>query len=144
MVQGILHVKLLNRPFTGGSNGEHHVDDGRLHNRAKSIIIVNPGAMHETPEDSVSLVVIECPVREELVHEDSLAGYDVGATGSGNKFPCPIAHQGLVLIPHSHAPIQISEGGMDRGRDGRSRCRGSHGDESDLVTRQPESVFSPV
>jgi hypothetical protein len=90
--------------------------------------------MRETPENPASLVPIERSIGEELVCETPLACDDVGATGPGNKFSCPIAHQGLILL-HSCPPIQIGKGSTDRGRNGGRRCRGSHGDKSELVMR---------
>jgi hypothetical protein len=64
----------------------------------------------------VSLVLIECSIRDELVHENPLDSDDVGAMGLGNKFSCPIAQQGPVLLLHSHMPIWIAKGSMDRGQ----------------------------
>jgi hypothetical protein len=87
MEEGVLHIELLNQPFTGGSNGEHRADGGRLQNWAKSLVLVNPGALRETLEDPASLVMIKRPIGEELVHEDPLASDDVGGTGLGYKFP---------------------------------------------------------
>jgi hypothetical protein len=57
----------------------------------------------------------------KLVHEDPLAGDDVGATGLVDKLPGPIAHQGPVLILHSRAPIGVGKRNTYRGRD-RGRC----------------------
>jgi hypothetical protein len=79
MEEGILHIELLNRSVMGDNSGEHHVYDGRFHNQAESLIVVNSGALSETPKDPASLVAIECPVSVELVREDPFAGDDVGA-----------------------------------------------------------------
>jgi hypothetical protein len=68
--------------------------------------------------------MIEGHIREEIVCEDPLAGDNVGATGSKNKFPCPIAHEGLVLL-HSRTLVRIGEGVMNRGRDVGLQCQGS-------------------
>jgi hypothetical protein len=65
--EGVLHIELLNRSIAGGSNGEHRAGGGRLHNRAKSLVVVNLGALCETLEDLASLVAIERPVRKKLV-----------------------------------------------------------------------------
>jgi hypothetical protein len=77
MEEDVLHIQLLNQPFTGGSNGKHRVDGGRLHNRAESLIVVNPGVLRETLEDLASLVAIKHPIGEELVLEDPLDDDDV-------------------------------------------------------------------
>jgi hypothetical protein len=122
MEEGILHIKLLNRPVMGDSSGEHRAHGGRFHNRAESLVVVNSGALSETPKDLASLVAIEGPVSAELVREDPFVSDDVGALRSWNKISGPITHQGPVLILHSCAPIGIGEGIADGGRD-RGWCR---------------------
>jgi hypothetical protein len=79
MKEGILHIELLNRSVMGDSSGEHHVYGGRFHNQAESLVVVNSGALSETPKDPASLVAIEGPVSAELVREDPFVGDDVGA-----------------------------------------------------------------
>jgi hypothetical protein len=76
------------------SNSEHHADGARFHNRTESLIVFDPKALTETPEDLTSLVVIKGLVSVKLVREDPLVGDDVGGTRPGDKLPCPIAHQG--------------------------------------------------
>jgi hypothetical protein len=133
MEEDILHIELLNRPVMGDSSGEHRAHGGRFHNRAESLILVDSGALSETPKDPASLVAIEGPVSVELVREGPFASDDVGALRSWNKVLCPITHQGPVLILHSRAPIGIGEGSADGGRD-RGWCRRrSHGGEDELI-----------
>jgi hypothetical protein len=122
MEEGILHIELLNWPVMRDSSGEHHVHGGWFHNWVKSFIVVDSGVLSETPNDLASLIAIEGPISAELVREDPFASDDVGALRSWNKVPCPITHQGPVLILHSHAPIGIDEGSADGGQD-RGRCR---------------------
>jgi hypothetical protein len=113
--EGILHIKLLNGSVTGDSSSEHRVNGGRFHNWTESLIVVDPGALSETLEDSASLVAIKGPIDTKLVHKNPLVSDDVGATGLGDKFSGPIAHQGPIRILHSHAPIGIGKHSMDRG-----------------------------
>jgi hypothetical protein len=135
MEEDILHIELLNRPVMVDSSGEHRAHGGRFHNRAESLVVVDSGALSETPTEPASLVAIESPVSAELVHEDPFASDDIGALRSWNKVPCPITHQGPVLILHSRAPIGIGEGSADGGRD-RGRCRRhSRGGEDDVRNR---------
>jgi hypothetical protein len=77
MEEDILHIELLNRAVMGDSSGEHCVHGGRFHNRAKSLIVVDSGALSETPKDPASLVAIEGPVSAELVCEDPFASDDI-------------------------------------------------------------------
>jgi hypothetical protein len=133
MEEGILHIELLNRPVMGDSSGEHHAHGGWFHNRAESLIVVDFGALSETPKDPAILVAIERPVSAKLVREDPFVSDDIGALRSWNKVPCLITHQGLVLILHSCASIGIGEGSADGGRD-RGRCRRrSRGGEDELI-----------
>jgi hypothetical protein len=121
MEKGVLHIELLNRLGARCGESEHRADGDRFHNQAESLVVVHPRALSEAPENPTSLIAVESPIREELVCEDPLTDDDVGATGAGNKFPCPIAHQGPILLLHSRVPVQIGKGGADRGRNGGRR-----------------------
>jgi hypothetical protein len=118
--EGIFHVELLNRPVTGDSSGEHHVNSGWFYNRAEGLIVVDSGALSETLKDPTSLVAIKGPISTELVREDPLAGDNVGVLRSGNQLPGPIADQGVLLFLHSRMPMGIDKcstsGGANRGR----------------------------
>jgi hypothetical protein len=122
MEEGIFHVKLLNGPGTGDSSSEHRVNSGRFYNRAEGLVVVNFGALSETPKDPTGLVAIKDPISMELVCEDQLADDIVGALRSGNQLVGPIANQGSVFILHRHTPIGIDKRSMCRGGD-RGRCR---------------------
>jgi hypothetical protein len=79
--EGVLHIELLNWPVAGDSNSEHHANDGQFHNRAKSLVVVDPEVLSETSKDPASLIVIKGPIGAKLVREDPLVGDDIGATG---------------------------------------------------------------
>jgi hypothetical protein len=119
MEEDIFHVELLNGPVTGDSSGEHRANSGRFYNWAEGLIVVDSGALSETPKDPAGLVVIKGPVSTKLVREDPLAGDNVGALRSGNRLLGPIADQDSVLFLHSHTPMGIDKhstsGGGDRG-----------------------------
>jgi hypothetical protein len=117
--EGILHIELLNWPVAGDSNSEHHADGVRLHNWAKSLIVVDPRVMSETPEDPASLVAIKGPVSVKLEREDQLASDYIGATGSGDKLSGPIAHHDPILILHSCATIGVDKYNTYNGQDQR-------------------------
>jgi hypothetical protein len=122
MKEDILHVELLNGSVTGDSSDEDRANGGRFYNRAESLVVVNSGALNETPKDLASLVAIKGPISAKLVHEDLLAGDNVGALRPGNKLPGPIAHQSSVLLLHSRTPMWIGKRSMSGGWDQR-RCR---------------------
>jgi hypothetical protein len=139
----ILHIELLNWPVTRDNNSKHHANGGRFHNRVESLVVVNPGALSETPEDPASLVAIKGPVGTKVVCEDPLVGDDIGATGPGDKLPGPIAHQGLVLVLHSRAPIGVDKCNTYRGRD-RGQCRWRRRDSEDqAISKYPETCLGP-
>jgi hypothetical protein len=121
MEKGVLHIELLNPPSARCGESKHRANGGRFHNRAESLVVVNPGALSEAPENPASLIAVEIPIGKELVCEDPLASDDVGATGSGNKFSCPIAHQGPIPLLQSRAPVRIGKGSADKGQNGRRR-----------------------
>jgi hypothetical protein len=120
--EDILHIELLNGPVTGDSSGEHHANSGRVYNRAKSLVVVDLGALSETSKDPTGHIAIKGPVSTELVREDPLAGDNVRALRSGNQLPGPIADQGYVLFLHSRTPMGIGKRIMSGGGD-RGRCR---------------------
>jgi hypothetical protein len=120
--EGIFHIELLNGPVTGDSSGEHPANSSRFYSRAESLIIVDSGALSETLKDPTGLVAITGPVSMELVHEDPLAGDNVGALRSRSQFPGPIADQDSVLFLHSCTLMGIGKRSTSEGRD-RGWCR---------------------
>jgi hypothetical protein len=85
--EDIFHVELLNEPVTGDSSSEHRANSDRFYNWAEGLIVVDSGALSETPKDPTGLVAIKGPIITELVCEDPLAGDNVGALRSGNQLP---------------------------------------------------------
>jgi hypothetical protein len=107
--EGVLHIKLLNWSVAGDNSSKHRVDNGRFHNRAESLVVVDPRMLGETPKDQVGFVAIKRPIGTKLVCENPLAGDDVGATGPGDKLSGLIAHQSPVLVLHSRAPFGVGK-----------------------------------
>jgi hypothetical protein len=75
--EGIFYVELLNGPGMGESRGEHHANSGQFYNRVDGLVVVDSGALSETPKDPTGLVAIKSPISTELVCEDPLAGDNV-------------------------------------------------------------------
>jgi hypothetical protein len=67
--EDILHIKVLNWPVVGDSSSKIRADGGRFHNRAESLIIVDPRAPSETPEDPTGFVAIKRPIGMKLAPE---------------------------------------------------------------------------
>jgi hypothetical protein len=118
--EDIFYVELLNGQGTGDSRGEHRANSGQFYDRVEGLVVVDSGALSETPKDPTGLVAIKGPVSTELVREEPLVGDNVGALGSGNQLPSPIADEGPVFVLHSRTPMGISKcstsGGGDRGQ----------------------------
>jgi hypothetical protein len=134
---------LLNWPVARDSSSKHHANGGRFHNRAESLVVVDPRALSETPEDPAGFVAIKRPIGTKLVRENPLAGDDVGATGSGDKLSDPIAHQSPVLVLHSHAPIRVGKRSTYRGRD-QGRCRWRRrSSEDQAIRKHPKARLGP-
>jgi hypothetical protein len=124
---GDMPSRSVGSPSSGGLRRNN------VHNRTESLIVVDSGALSEILKDLVSLVAIEGPVSTELVCEDPFASDDVGALRLWNKVPCPITHQGPIVILHSRAPIGIGKGSADGGWD-QGRCqRRSCGSEDESI-----------
>jgi hypothetical protein len=117
MEEDIFHIELLNGPVTGDSSGKHRANNGQFYNRAENLLVVDSGALSETPKDPTGLVAIKVPVSTELVRKDPVAGDNIGALRSGNQLPGPIADQGSVLFLHSRTPMDISKRSMSGGGD---------------------------
>jgi hypothetical protein len=49
------------------------------------------------------------------VLEDPFVGDYIGANGVRDKISCVVGDQGIKFLFHGAAPVQINEGGTDRG-----------------------------
>jgi hypothetical protein len=49
--EDIFYVELLNGLGTGDNNSEHCANSGRFYNRVEGLVVVNSGALSETPMD---------------------------------------------------------------------------------------------
>jgi hypothetical protein len=58
MEEGLLDIELVHEPTLRDSQSQHSLDDGRLIDRAKGLIVVHPGALGEPPEDPMSFVLV--------------------------------------------------------------------------------------
>jgi hypothetical protein len=119
--EGIFHVEPLKGPVTRDSSGEHRAHSGWFYIWDEGLVVVNSRALSETPKDPTGLVAIKGPVSTELVHEDPVAGDNVGVLRLGDQLPGPIADQGSVLFLHSRTPMGIIKRSTSR-RGDRGRC----------------------
>jgi hypothetical protein len=117
--EGIFHVELLNGLVMGDSSGEHCVNSGQFYNRVEGLIVVDSGALSETPKDPMGLLAIKGLISTKFVREDPLNGDNVGAPRSENQHPGPIADQGFVLFRHSRTTMEIGKRSTSEGDRGR-------------------------
>lgn len=79
MEKVILDVQLVDHPVLGEGKGENSLNDDKLDDRTKGIVVVHSGALSEASKNPTSLAAIDRAVRGELVLEDPLVGNHVGA-----------------------------------------------------------------
>jgi len=108
--KGILHIQLVDRPPTRGSNAEDDPNGGRLDDGTERLVVVDAVALGEAADDPVSLVTSQCAIGVELVPEDPLACDHVGAGRPGNESPRVVVDESLVLLSHGRAPLGVGKG----------------------------------
>jgi hypothetical protein len=115
MQERILHIELVNRPGAGDSQGEHGADRGQLDHRAEGLIVVDTGTLGEATKNPANLVPVQGAVGIEHVHENLLAGDDVGANRTRDKIPSVVGNQGSKLFFHGVTSVWIGEGDANGG-----------------------------
>jgi hypothetical protein len=139
MEEGIFYVELLNGSGTRDSSSEQHANSGRFYNQAEGLIVVDSGALSETPNNPTGLVAIKGPVSTELVREDPLTSDNVRALRSGNQLPGPIADQGSVFVLHSRTPMRIDKRSTSEGGDRGQRRRRGHSGKDKMIMHHLEA-----
>jgi len=59
MQEGVLDIKLMNKPLTGESQGKHRANSGRLHHWAEGLQKVHTRLLRETAEYPTCLVPLK-------------------------------------------------------------------------------------
>jgi len=108
--EGILDVKLMNRPIPGVSYSEDRADSGRFDNRTEGFIVVNTGALSEATKNPTSFVSLQRTISVEFMFENPFSGDHVGIGGPRDKLPSVIVHEGIIFFFHGATPVRISEG----------------------------------
>jgi hypothetical protein len=57
--KGVLHIQLMNRPLTRGSNAQHSPNRSLLNHRAECLIIINTRLLIISPSNPASLMLRE-------------------------------------------------------------------------------------
>lgn len=74
MEEGILHIKLVNRPTTRESQGKHCANVRWFDHRTEGLSKIDTWALSESTKNPTRLVPLERPVSVELVLEDPFVG----------------------------------------------------------------------
>jgi hypothetical protein len=88
MEKYIAHINLTECPPTGDNNGENQTNGSRLHNRTKSVIIVNTMPLGEATSNKTSLVLLNRTIRTMLGFKNPLAANNICARWTRNMGPC--------------------------------------------------------
>ena len=113
----------MNRPGTRECQGEDSAHGSRLHNRAESLIIINPWTLSKATEHPTSLVSLQRAMCLEFVLEYPLVGDNIGLRRTWNQIPRVISQQSIEFLLHRLAPIGISKTPTIGARHGRQRSR---------------------
>jgi hypothetical protein len=73
MQEGVLNVKLMNRPSARDGDAEDDTDRGRFNNQTESLVVVDPGLLREPANHPPSLVPSQITIGAEFMLEDPLA-----------------------------------------------------------------------
>jgi hypothetical protein len=138
MKEGVLDVELVDRAVLGEGEGEDDVDGGELDDGAEGLIVVHTGALGEAPKDPAGLVAVEGAIRSHLVAKLSLTGDHIGVGWTRHQVSGVVGQQGRVLLLYVPTPVQVSEGGANRGGD-RGGVRWSSG----RISGQDQAVDGP-
>ena len=108
--EGVVDVKLMNRPLVGECNGVDGAHGGQFHDRTERLLKINTGSLREAAEDPTRLVSIQGAIGLQLVSKNPFTCNHISTSGTWNKDPCVISVQGGKLVLHSEAPVVIIEG----------------------------------
>ena len=87
MEEGVFHIKLMNRPIPGVSQGEDSPDGSRLDDGAECLVVINAGTLGEPAKHPASLVSVQGTIGMKLMLEDPFAGDHICVGRTGNEIP---------------------------------------------------------
>jgi hypothetical protein len=107
--KGILHIKLMDWPVSGMSQGEDCSDSGRLHNRTECFVVIDPGALSESTKYPAGFVAVEGAISMEFVTKNPLSSDNIGLVRTLNQIPCVIAVKSSTFFLHGFVPVGVSQ-----------------------------------
>jgi hypothetical protein len=115
MEEGILDIKLMDRPVAVVGEGEDGANSGELDDGAEGLVVVQSEALGEAPKDPTGLVAVEGAVRGQLVAKKPLAGDHVGAWWTRHQVPGLVGQEDRILLLHSTTPMWVGKGSANGG-----------------------------
>jgi hypothetical protein len=119
MKESVLHVKLMNWPIPGVSQGEDGADSSWFDDRAECLVVVNTGALSEATKDPTGFVPVEKTISMKLVAEDPFSSDHICLSRTLNKVPSVVGMKSSTFLFHGLAPVwigqSITEGAWKRG-----------------------------
>jgi hypothetical protein len=107
--EGILDVKLTNRPRAGDDEVENKANGGRLDDGAERLVVVDVGTLGVAKNNPARLAPSKGAVGVELMPKDPLSHDHVSARRPGHERLGVVVDEGLVLSRHSSTPERILE-----------------------------------
>jgi hypothetical protein len=87
MDEGVLHIKLMDWPVPGMSQGKHSMNGGRLGDGAERLIVINAETLGEPAKHLASLVSVQGTICMKLMLEDPFVGDHIRLGKMGNEIP---------------------------------------------------------
>jgi hypothetical protein len=109
MEESVLHVKLMNGPIPGVSQGEDIADSCRFDNRAECFVIVNTGALSKSAKNPTNFVPVERTISVKLVSENPFAGDHICLRRTLKKVPSMVVVKGSTFFFHGLTPVWVSQ-----------------------------------
>jgi hypothetical protein len=109
MEKSIAHINLTECPSTRDSNGENQTNAPRLHNRAKSVTIINTLPLRKSTSNEASLVFLIRAIRVMFGFEYPFTANNVGARGLRNQCRCIGLRKSRKLIRHRITPSGLTK-----------------------------------
>ena len=139
MKKRIFHIQLVHRSRARESEREDRAHCSRLHHWTEDLIIVHTRPLGETPENSASLVALQCAVSPTLIRPDPLASHHIATRRTRHEVPHLVGKKSRVLLFHRAAPVRIRQGVADRGGYRKDPRLSLGGGESRGLRRHPPS-----
>jgi hypothetical protein len=105
--EGILHIKLRDRPLPNRSHGKKSVNSGNMSNRSKSLIIITTLLLLKTTSNKMILIALKRTIRASLNLIDPLTSDRTNTWRTGHKISRASSLKSSNLLSHRMMPFQM-------------------------------------